>query len=115
PLDRTARSQKEVQEKLIGKGVDENEIALYGLTPLFLATMRGHLDIIELLLANGADVNAKNISHKTPLDLANLHKKAEIADLLRKASPLEQCSACKGTVNRSDKVCPHCGEPNPSL
>jgi ankyrin repeat protein len=77
--------------------------------------MRGHLDIIELLLANGADVNAKNISHKTPLDLANLHKKAEIADLLRKASPLDQCSTCKGTVNRSDKVCPHCGEPNPSL
>ncbi len=82
---------------------------------MFSAIKEGNIEAVKQAIAAGADVNAKNTSHKTPLDLANLHKKAEIAGLLRKASPLDQCSACKGTVNRSDKVCPHCGEPNPSL
>ena len=114
----------EAVKQHLAAGVDVNDGVL-GWTPLHTAATK---EIAELLIATGADVNAKNSDGKTPLDYTERifaqsarklreikATKKEVAGLLRKASPLDQCSACKGTVNRSDKECPHCGEPNPSL
>ena len=63
---------------------------------------------------------------KTPLDLANQTNQKETADRLRqhggklakditpKPSPLANCNVCKRLISRNAKICPHCGEPNPS-
>ena len=62
---------------LLSKNVSPN---LRGITPLFIASEKGHLDIVKLLIDKGADVHAKDTFGKTALNLAS--QRLEIVKLL---------------------------------
>jgi ankyrin repeat protein len=60
PIHRAAfRGDLKKLEALIKAGTDPNSRESSELTPLMLATQKGHKDIAEFLLSHGADVNAK--------------------------------------------------------
>uniref|UniRef100_A0A0A9WWU2 Transient receptor potential channel pyrexia n=1 Tax=Lygus hesperus TaxID=30085 RepID=A0A0A9WWU2_LYGHE len=44
-----------------------------GITPLHLASMRGHVRCVDFLLKNGANVDAQTAKELTPIDVAGLH------------------------------------------
>ncbi len=57
-----------------------------GVTPLWVASEKGHVEIVKLLIANGANINLKaNINGKsfTPLEIARKNSHTRIIDTLK--------------------------------
>lgn len=76
-------------KELIEKGADVNAPdSGTGVTPLILASLRGHIEIVKLLLDNGADISATSKRGVTAVMAAGLDPaNREIEELLsRKAS-----------------------------
>ncbi|XP_033632864.1 poly [ADP-ribose] polymerase tankyrase-1-like [Asterias rubens] len=74
--------RKQAVELLIKKGanlVDKNN---EGLTPLHVATDKGHIDVMELLLESGAKVNSTDNMGQTPLHRAAREDIPEASRLL---------------------------------
>ena len=63
---------------LIEKGVDVNQVAQNGVSPLHWAALIGNKELVELLISKGANVNAITFpDQKTPLDYAQEQKVIE--------------------------------------
>ena len=60
-----------------------------GYTPLYRASLNGHLEVVRALLAAGADVNKSDNYGATPLSRALFYNHTQIADLLRDAGAHE--------------------------
>ncbi len=62
---------------LLANGRDPNipdtSVPSGSVSPLYLATVHGHLDIIQALVSAGADVDIKNAEGRTPLHYAAHH------------------------------------------
>lgn len=52
------------------------------LTPLIIASQKGHFDMVKQLVEAGADINAEDVSGETALYHANYNKHTEIVDYL---------------------------------
>ena len=72
-------------ERLLDYGADINYRNIFGMTPLLIATQKGHYEMVELLLERGADIQATSIIGKTPLLLALEFQHPDIANLLLEA------------------------------
>ena len=70
-------------ERLLNEGADINARAMNGMTPLILASWRGHTKVVEVLLRRGADVTAKSNAGSTALTLATQRGHKKIIELLR--------------------------------
>ena len=68
--------------KFLKAGIDVNIKGRFGVTPLLLATRKGHLDIVKKLVQKGADVNIATKSNYTPLFSASALGHFEIAKFL---------------------------------
>ena len=69
---------------LLGKeGIDVNQAANDGITPLFIASYEGHAEVVSLLLGKeGIDVNQANNNGITPLIAASQASRVAVAKLL---------------------------------
>lgn len=63
----------EIVKALVAAGADVNPEADSGLTPLILASQRGHADVVTFLLASGADPNLSEQTGLTPLHVLASH------------------------------------------
>ena len=52
-------NDKDIVQMLLQKGFDINTQDKRQLSPIYLATLRGHIDMVKFLIDNGADVNQK--------------------------------------------------------
>lgn len=75
----------EVVKKFIEVGADVNIGENGGLTPLFLASQKGHFEIVEKLIEAGADVNAVNKDGCTPLYWASRNGHLDVVKKLLEA------------------------------
>ena len=73
----------EAVKEHLAAGVDVNEDAGFGMSPLQNAAAFGHSKVVELLIANGADVNMQNLMDLTALDQAEMLNFTNTIDLLR--------------------------------
>lgn len=72
---------------LLNKGVNVNECnSPDGLSPLFIASQKGHVDVVKLLLANGADKNKRTKAGISPLTATRPFGYDNIAQMLQKKS-----------------------------
>ena len=69
-------------QRLVVKGVDVNEPAVRGETPLIIAALAGNGDIVNYLLQRGADINAHSASGLSALHAAAYAGHSEIVSLL---------------------------------
>jgi len=60
----------EIAQILIDWGADVNWIDGEGVTPLILASFKGHREVVVLLLAHNADVTVQDQWQRTALDYA---------------------------------------------
>ena len=71
--------------KLLKNGANANAKDEYGYTPLFLASLCGHVEVVRALLQHDTiDVNAKNGHGETALACATIHGHAQVAAELLK-------------------------------
>jgi len=71
-----------VKQELLN-GADVNSIDVKAkATPLFVASLFGHIDVVNYLLKFGADVNISNVDKETPLFRAAHYDYMEIVKLL---------------------------------
>ena len=64
-------------------GIDVNQSAEYGVTPLHAAAKHGHADVVKQLLARkGIELNKRDESGRTPLFIAIQEGNLEIVNLL---------------------------------
>lgn len=54
-----------------------------GMSPLHMASHRGHEEVVKVLIDAGADINAKTLAYKTPLSIALKEGHDEVVDLLQ--------------------------------
>ena len=74
----------ETVKSLIEQGVDLNTVIVHGLTPLMIASDRGHINIADTLIRHGAKVNmVDDIQHWTALDMAVDEDNHDIVQLLQ--------------------------------
>ena len=83
-------------EALIKLGLNVNEKASAGSTPLHYACIDGYLGVAQKLIAAGADVNAKGHSDWTPLHCACEGGHLEIAQMLITAGAGVNAKTCAG-------------------
>jgi ankyrin repeat protein len=67
---------------LILKGADVNSEDTNGMTPLHMASQKGHHDVAEFLIENGAKVNNKDHFGSTPLFRASMWGHLKVVELL---------------------------------
>jgi ankyrin repeat protein len=67
---------------LIKAGTDPDARESSGLTPLMLASHKGHKQIVDFLISHGADVNIRTKIGYTPLFSACIHGNLAIAEAL---------------------------------
>ena len=65
---------------------DRNPAAHDGMTPLHIASWRGHVNVCRLLLDNSDDSSPVTLDGKTPLDMARQSNNRTIVYLLKKNS-----------------------------
>ncbi len=70
-------------KRLLSAGADINARAENGMTPLILASWRGHTKVVELLLREGADVDATTNIGTTALKFATERGQKKVIALLR--------------------------------
>ena len=74
----------ETVKSLIEQGVDPNTVIVHGLTPLMIASDRGHINIADTLIHRGAKVNmVDDIEHFTALNRAVGEDNHDIVQLLQ--------------------------------
>jgi len=61
---------------------DLNPTTELGVTPLWIASLRGYTNIVKELLKRGADVNKADDNGKTPLFMASLEGHAKVVEVL---------------------------------
>jgi uncharacterized membrane protein YvbJ len=71
--------------RLFEAGADANVMIGNQVTPLFLASLKGHKEIVKLLLDAGAEVNKKVKDDFTGLHVASLNDHGEVVKLLLEA------------------------------
>jgi FOG: Ankyrin repeat len=64
------------------KGADMTIASTAGRTPLYAASINGHLDVVKLLLDKGADLTVANNHGWTPLNTASSDSHLEVVKLL---------------------------------
>ncbi len=65
------------------QGVDVNQAANNGCTPLFVASQNGHSEVVSMLLAvQGIDVNQSKNTGSTPLYIASQNGHSEVVSML---------------------------------
>ena len=69
-------------EVLIAGGGDVNKANDEGDTPLYSASLLGHLEIVEVLIAGGGDVNKASNDGHTPLWIASMKGHLEVVKVL---------------------------------
>ena len=72
----------ELRTLLDSRDIDVNERNSGGITPLMLASERGHLDAVRLLIERGAELNSQRGDGVSPLYLAAMFGHKETAQLL---------------------------------
>ncbi|NET35384.1 MAG: ankyrin repeat domain-containing protein [Cyanothece sp. SIO1E1] len=76
--------QLAIARTLINQGADVNWIDGENVTPLILASFKGHVELVKLLLAHGANPTIRDQWHRTALDYAlRRGEDDEIAQLLQ--------------------------------
>ena len=75
---------------------DRNPAAYNGMTPLHIASQRGHVNVCRLFLDNSDDSSPVTLDGKTPLDMARQSNNRTIVWLLKKNS----MSRCVRWVHR---------------
>ncbi|NDH09039.1 MAG: ankyrin repeat domain-containing protein [Gammaproteobacteria bacterium] len=65
-----SKGHLEVVKALLDGGVDPNQAATNGITPLLIAASIGHLEVVQALLAGGVDRNQAATNGITPLLIA---------------------------------------------
>ena len=76
-------------ERLLSEGADIDARSDNGMTPLILASWRGHTKVVELLLREGADVYAETNTGSTALKLATERGHKEIVRMLQEAGAIQ--------------------------
>lgn len=82
PNSALPESREDIDEFLIAKGDDVNEMCNHGITPLHLAASEGRKDIAELLISKGSSISDRTRSGNTPLHFAAAEGRMEVAELL---------------------------------
>ena len=86
-------------EKLINRATI-NKARIDGLTPIYLASLKGYTEVVKLLLDNHADVNVKlSTNGNTPLFIASENNHTAIVNLLLKIRGIDVNSK-----NKSDET-----------
>ena len=80
--DAAKSGELEKIQHLVVKGVDVNEKAIRGETPLMVAALAGNGEIVNYLLQRGANINAQSASGLTALHAAAYAGQTEIVLLL---------------------------------
>ncbi|KAJ8599532.1 hypothetical protein CTAYLR_004040 [Chrysophaeum taylorii] len=76
---RSARGLPQSRPPIATFGADANKAVGEGTSPLWLASVKGHVDVVRLLLANGADVkHAIDDDGLSSLHLASRYGRAEV-------------------------------------
>ena len=76
PIFRAARNGDiDRLKKLLATGAEVNIRERDGLTPLMVASLRGHSAVVQLLIQHGAGVNAQDNKGMTPLLFASINYK----------------------------------------
>ena len=84
-------NEKEIVQMLLKKGFDINTQDETQLSPIYLATLRGHIDMVKFLIHNGANVNQKTTYGFTSIHAAVWFDKPEIEKvLLRNGAQVDQ-------------------------
>jgi ankyrin repeat protein len=79
----------EVMQALARAGADCNQADSRGITPLWVASLNGHLRCVEELLQRGADVDkARTDFGMTPLYVASSYGHSNIVDVLLRAAAI---------------------------
>ncbi len=52
---------------LLKKGINTNEVDMWGMTPLMIAAKKGYIDIVKELVTHGADVNLRGWEYELSL------------------------------------------------
>jgi ankyrin repeat protein len=69
-------------KRLIQAGANLKTRDKYGLVPLHLAAILGHIEIAKALIEAGADPEERTVAGWTPIDYATLHVHKDLARLL---------------------------------
>jgi ankyrin repeat protein len=59
-----------------------NKANIDGYTPIYWASVRGHLEVVQALIAAGADVNKANKTGRTPISQASYNGRLEVVQAL---------------------------------
>jgi outer membrane protein assembly factor BamB/ankyrin repeat protein len=88
---------------LLDAGVPVDAPARHQITPLMLATERGHLEVVRMLVARGADVNVcESFFHSSILAAALENRQREIALFLLEQNARDRAPALQWAVENSD-------------
>ena len=69
--DRPPEACRQIIALLVAKGADPNAVNVFGMTPLHMAAMFGHVAVMQALIDAGARVGTEGPDHLTALDLAS--------------------------------------------
>ena len=71
---------------MVERGADINEARDNGVTPLSIASEKGHVEVARILVDGGADINKAANDGQTPLYAATSNNHTEIIHMLELAA-----------------------------
>ena len=89
-----------VCQAIIGQGIDVNMEYPNGVSPVYVATMRGHANVVNILVKAGANLSARTTSHNNHVLMyvaaSKGHKK--VVQILIAAGACVDASVCQNTT-----------------